>query len=320
MNNIIAYISSRNNYSMLEGEVCKNVNLEGITLINIDDGSEEDQVNLGIEMCKKHNFIFLKNSGKGLHAATKTAIEYTKQNYPDCKFVYWLTHDCYPLTTNMFPKLSSLISSGKLDQFGVVGFNTIWKKFTMTEEQFKSSSAEGTYCGVMGRAVLTSVPGSGWYRPSDFPMPWNVWGKNAAVESVADMNLMINVAAYDKFIECDEWFHHFCWADDLCLQFLSKNVYNVTLGNFYVYHDQDLKTKYKIPTNSYHAAKSGNQYHFSSHDRHYARWMEKWGFDRNWQKESKQIDSKIIEKNKNNLLHDFMLHDYKKGPLKTFDF
>lgn len=320
MNNIVVYISSRNNYAMLEGEVCKNVNLEGITLINIDDGSEEDQINLGMEICKKRNFPFLKNSGKGLHAATKTAVEYVKQNYPDCKFVYWLTHDCYPLTSNMFSKLSNLISAGKLDQFGVVGFNTIWKKFTMTEEQFKSSSAEGKYCGVMGRAVLTSVPGSGWYRPSDFSMPWETWGKNIAVESVADMNLMINVDAYSKFVECDEWFHHFCWADDLCLQFLSKNVYNVTLSDFYVYHDQDLKTKYKIPTNSYHAAQSGNQYHFSSHDRHYARWIEKWGFDRNWQKELKQINPEIVEKNKSNLLHDFMIHDYTLGPMKTFEF
>jgi hypothetical protein len=303
---------------MLEGEVCKNVNFEGVHLINIDDGSEETQVNLGIEICKKNNFTFLKNSGRGLHAATKTMIEHVNKHHPNCKFVYWLTHDCYPLTSNIFSKLSSLIVEGKLDKFGVVGFNTIWKKFTMSEEQFKSSLSEGKYCGVMGRAVLTTVPGVGWYRPSDFPMTWDVWGKNIAVESVADMNIMINVHAYNKLIECDEWFHHFCWADDLCLQFLLNNVYNVTLGNFYVYHDQDLKTKYKIPTNSYHAAQSGNHYHFSSHDRHYARWKEKWGFDRNWQKESKYFDKNILEKYKNTLLSQFILHDYKTGPLEIF--
>jgi len=292
MNNIVAYISSRNNYEMLEKEVCKNVNLEGITLINVDDGSESSQVEMGIEICKNRNIIFLKNSGKGLHAATKTAIDYISQKIPECKFAYWLTHDCYPLTLNMFSKLSSLIKDGKLDQFGVIGFNTIWKKFTMSEEQFRSSSLEGRYCGVLGRAVLTAVPGAGWYRSSDFDLPWETWGKNIAVESVTDMNLMINIDAYNKHIECDEWFHHFCWADDLCLQFLSKNIYNITIADFYVYHDQDLKSKYKIPVNSYHAAKMGNQHYFSSHDRHYIRWIEKWGFDRNWQKESKKI--KII--------------------------
>jgi hypothetical protein len=37
--NLIIYISSRNNYDMLKGEVFKNIDTEGFELINIDDNS-----------------------------------------------------------------------------------------------------------------------------------------------------------------------------------------------------------------------------------------------------------------------------------------
>ena len=37
INNLIVYVSSRNNYDMLENEVFKNINLEGFEFINVDD-------------------------------------------------------------------------------------------------------------------------------------------------------------------------------------------------------------------------------------------------------------------------------------------
>ena len=36
MSNIIIYVSSRNNYDMLSGEVLKNINTEGFEFINVD--------------------------------------------------------------------------------------------------------------------------------------------------------------------------------------------------------------------------------------------------------------------------------------------
>jgi len=317
--NMVIYISSRNNYEMLSGEVLKNVDLSEFPLINVDDGSTPAQQSLGRKICEENDIIFTENTGRGLHCAAATAIRIAKENFPNCKYVYWLTHDCYPMTEGMLRKLSDKIATGALDQFGAVGFNTIWKKYTMSEKQFQTRSMEGVYCGVMGRAVLTRVPGAGWYRPSDFSMSWNVWGKNIAVESVVDMNLMINVDTYTEHIETDDWFHHFCWGDDVCLQFLKAGVYNVTLGDFYVYHDQDLKSKYQIPANSFFAAKSGDRVHFSSHDRHYPRWEEKWGFNRDWQKAQGRLSPEEVSAHEGTLLHDFMTHDYRKGPLKTFD-
>ena len=41
MSNIIIYVSSRNNYDMLSGEVLKNINTEGFEFINVDDNLRE---------------------------------------------------------------------------------------------------------------------------------------------------------------------------------------------------------------------------------------------------------------------------------------
>ena len=42
--NLIIYVSSRNNYDMLEGEVLKNINREGFEFINLDDKSSEAEI------------------------------------------------------------------------------------------------------------------------------------------------------------------------------------------------------------------------------------------------------------------------------------
>jgi hypothetical protein len=194
----------------------------------------------------------------------------------------------------MFEKLDLLVVNGYLDNFGCVGFNTIWRKFSFTKREFLSRNLACKYCGTMGRAVLTPVPGAGWYRSSDFEMKWDIWGKNIAVESVVDMNFMINIPLFKKYIIPDEGFKHFCWGDDLGLQFLKSGLYNISLSDYYVYHDQSIKTLYNIPENSYRAAQKGDLYHFSSHKDHYDLWNRKWGFDRQWKNYANRLPENLI--------------------------
>ena len=318
--NILIYCSSRNNYEMLEKEIIPNYNLKniGYEFINIDDNSSKDQFDLGSQICKDNNIKMIKNKGRGLFEALQTVIDYVNDNNFDYKHIVWVSHDTYPLTTNFFDKLNNLSKKGNLDQFGCIGFNTIWKKYTHSETSFKNNNLEGNYCGVLGRAVLTSVPGAGWYRPSDIQLKKETWGFNIAVESIVDMVMMFNVEKYNNFIKCDPSYHHFCWGDDICLQFLKNNIYNVTLFDFYIYHDQDIKQKYKIPVNSASAAKSGNTYHFCSYGSHLSHWNKKWGFDRNWQKKKENIIDKVRKMHNNTLINKFANHDYKKGPIKIF--
>lgn len=49
-NNLIVYVSSRNNYDMLEGEVLK-IPFEGFEFVNVDDGSSPEEVAKGREIC-----------------------------------------------------------------------------------------------------------------------------------------------------------------------------------------------------------------------------------------------------------------------------
>ena len=250
LENILVYCSSRNNYEMLENEIFKNVDFEGFDFVNVDDNSCEEQVALGKKVCDKNKVDFLSNKGRGLSMALQTVVDYANNSDKDYKFIFWLSHDCYPITKNMFSKLSSLIDSKSLD----------------------------------------------------------------------DMNMMFNLDQYNSHIKCDDAFHHFCWGDDLGLQFLKSGVYNVTLANFYVFHDQHIKIKYNIPANSFRAAKSGDSYYFCDANRHYGHWEDKWGFDRSWQTQLDTLPESVISTYKGTLLEEFMNHDYTKGPLKTFNF
>lgn len=319
--NILIYCSSRNNYEMLEKEIIPNYNLKNIEydFINIDDNSSEEQFKLGNQICKDNNVKMIKNNGRGLFKALQTVVDYIEENNLNYSHVVWVSHDTYPLTNDFFDKLNDLAELGKLDKFGCIGFNTIWKKYTCSEEDFVKKNLEGNYCGVLGRAVLTPVPGAGWYRPSDIPLAKKSWGFNVAVESIVDMVMMFNIKNYKKFIECDPAYHHFCWGDDICLQFLKNNVYNVTLFDFYIYHDQNIKKKYKIPVNSATAAKKGDNYYFCDYGDHLNHWNKKWGFDREWQKKKNNIICEVQKLHGDSLIESFSMHDVSLGPLKTFN-
>ena len=68
--NLIIYVSSRNNYDMLTGEVLKNINTEGFEFINIDDKSSSSEIKKGKQMCRENNIVFLENKSRGVQMAT----------------------------------------------------------------------------------------------------------------------------------------------------------------------------------------------------------------------------------------------------------
>ena len=73
---IIIYVSSKNNYQMLENEVLQNINTENYELINIDDNSTQIQKSYGEKICKENNIIYLDNNGCGVQMATQTLVEF----------------------------------------------------------------------------------------------------------------------------------------------------------------------------------------------------------------------------------------------------
>ena len=141
--NLIIYVSSRNNYDMLEHEVLKNINFEGFEFINIDDRSHSKEKEKGKKICEKNNIVFLENKDKGVQMATQTLVDFINKERPNCKWILCFQHDIWPVSPNFFERISKLINNNKLDNFGGIGFNIVdhgdytkdaWDKFQKGEK------------------------------------------------------------------------------------------------------------------------------------------------------------------------------------------
>jgi hypothetical protein len=56
MKNIAIFLSSRNNYSLLEDFISRNEHhTNGYYFVNVDDFSDEDEIQLGKSICEKYN-------------------------------------------------------------------------------------------------------------------------------------------------------------------------------------------------------------------------------------------------------------------------
>ena len=122
-NNLIICTSSFNNYEMLENEVFKNIDFEGFEFINIDDKSTDSQIKLGKNICKKRDIVFLENKKKGVQYAVNTIMQYIEEYRPECKWIVIFQHDNFPLTKEIFKRLSNLVEKGIPDEISVLGFN-----------------------------------------------------------------------------------------------------------------------------------------------------------------------------------------------------
>ena len=128
MSDIIIYVSSRNNYDMLNGEVFKNINTEGFEFINVDDKLSPEEIEKGKKICQENDIVFLENKSRGVQMATQTLIDFINDNRPDCRWIFCFQHDCYPISENFFSRISKLIQDDKLDEFGTLdSIESIWE-------------------------------------------------------------------------------------------------------------------------------------------------------------------------------------------------
>jgi len=312
MKTITPFLSSRNNYDMLP-IFLKNANLEDYPLFNVDDKSTPEEIEKGKELCKLHNIPFIHSEGRGLQWAWQTAINQVSE---DVKFVIWCTHDMHPLTENFFKKLDQLSQSGKLDEFGIIGFNTFGPQCHISNiENIKPNT-----CGIMGKAPLSNInpgfeAGGKWFKPQEMNLPWSIFGKPFTVDSPTDMCWMINVKLFKQYINPTDEFHLFNAPEDVSLQFLYNNVHNIVLPEFVVWHNQYYKAEVNIPVKSAQAAREGDEKHFGHWGKFYTAFKNRWG----WERDNPQTFELVKEHYKGTLIYDLYHHDYNKGPLKTFD-
>ena len=210
--NLIIYVSSRNNYDMFEHEVLNNINREGFEIINVDDRSLEENKIKGKEICEQNNIVFLDNKSKGVQMATQTVVDFINENRPNCKWLICFQHDIWPVSENFFTRISQLIEQDKLSEFGSIGFNIVdhgdytkdaWDKFQQGEKPI----------GMIGFAHL---------GVSNNSERWLAVGRNSVVDNKPELfkkpficefpqwpSIGINIEKWNEVIEpSDEYEFH----------------------------------------------------------------------------------------------------------------
>lgn len=315
--NLIVYVSSRNNYNMLQHEVLKNIDCEGFEFINVDDQSSDKEIEKGKQICKDNNIVFLTNKSRGVQMATQTLVDFVRQNRPNCKWIFCFQHDCYPITKNFFSRISSLIDDNKLSHFGSIGFNRL-DLGKHTGDAYSRWLKGEKPLGFLGLAHL-SIPHTTerWLIPSrNNNMDKNAeWRKPFSVEIDAWTATGINVDLWSKFVIPTDEYHFHLWMPDVSMQFLRANCENLVLPSLYLLNRQELKSKYNINPNSARGARAGDDYHFGN-DSNFNAWTKRWGW--HYAEPWKYIDL-VRDRYKGTLIYEFMNHDSTKGPLRTYD-
>jgi hypothetical protein len=320
--NIIIYVSSRNNYDMLEGEVLKNIDTEGFEFINVDDGSSGDEIEKGKTICKNHDIVFLENKSRGVQMATQTLIDFINKSRPNCKWIICFQHDTYPLSKEFFSTISNYIDQEKLDSFGILGFNIIDSNTNTgyTPNGIELFKAGKFPIGIIGMCHL-SVHNrhSRWLCPSRQSALINnpeKWKQPFIVEFPNWCVTGINILLWNKHIIPTTEYQFHLWLPDIAMQFNYANHPCITIPSLHATSHQQLKTKYGIDVNSAHSAKAGNSYHFGEYS-NFDAWKERWG----WYYEDIVNDFEQIKDNyKGTLIWDFYHHDINNGPLKSYKF
>jgi len=315
---IIATVSSRNNYDMVEGEVLKRLPIYDHEFINVDDNSDHDEQLKGKRQAEKHGFVYLQNHGRGVQLAMDTLINWVRENRPECRWVVCFQHDIFPLeeseSDNWFLRLSNHLKDPKFDNVGLVGFNVLDKgKYTKNalDVWFRGGKPKGMI-GMAHLAIRNNR--ERWLCPDRQPELIDHPGFDVPfrVEFPMWAAVAINVEMWIKHIQATEDYQFHLWLPDIAMQFNYKNIPSVILPDLYCLNDQELKAKYGINPNSAQGAMNGNERHFGTYGDHLINWKKRWGWDYENTATFEHIKSHYL----GTLIEKYYVHDISNGPLK----
>jgi len=311
------FLISKNNYEFLDKYWSKNFNYEGFHVLNIDEGSSDEQKKFGKSVCEKHGIMYLDRDKPGLHSNVELACKYFREK--NIHYLTWWQTDCWPINKNFMLGLNDLVAAGKLSEFGTFGFNGLATDVTENySRDIKKIKNGDKPLGILGRGHLWG--GRSWYVGSsgntrikalpnleDFYKPFSI-------ESVAWFAIGLNIDLFFEHIKVNHGYgFHLAW-DDICYQFLNKNVHNIVLPEYYIEHRPDLKPSLGMPKNSAkYTRDKKNDFFFEQADQHQV-WKDSWGW--NWS--SRKSFRGVKDQYKNTLIREFYDHDVEEGPLKSF--
>ncbi|MHA1469819.1 MAG: hypothetical protein ACTSSP_04580 [Candidatus Asgardarchaeia archaeon] len=326
---IAIVMTSRNNYDYMDAvwarKTLVDCDINNIKILNIDEDSTEEEKNKGRKICDKYkNMTYMDREEPGMHHNIDTAIRFFGE---DIKYLVWFQHDCWPIQKDFFYRLNELVSQDKLSKFGLLTFNALaqnmFKHDNQFDEIFKEFEEGKKPLGVLTRSHLESVgPGDLYYCGYKVksrilhPISKELFSKPFACSEANFFCQGINVKTYREHIDKNRPFYYFKSWDDISLQFLLHNVYNLVLPDFYVEHRPDSKRKFDLPYLSVKPVKKGKNKYHSASGHGPKEWIKIWGWDHQYPK----TFEKVKKKYKGTLLYEFYKYDYaKKGPYKVFD-
>ena len=301
---MLTLVSSRNNYDLLEKFFLKHNQIPYKNIINVDAGSTHINKETGKKLCKKYGINFLETESSALQLVVSETINYCK-NKNNSKWLLFLHSDCY-LVSNCYDKLLSKLKSSYFDQFGLIGLNTIFWPHT---KKIQEVDLNYFYFGLMGKAFMAdtnfTVYGPHTIKDKNIQKKWN---NLVGVESVMDIGLLINMDLFSKYIIPSNKFPFICAFDEIAMQFLNNNIYNVTLPDIYCVHNPWIKKSFNMPVSSPKALyKKFNNKFYNDNLNFEIEWMSKWKFDRQYKNVlRKPIVRNNIFKQTNTYLNNFL--------------
>ena len=308
--------TSRNNFEFVERFWVPNSMMESYSVLNIDEDSTSEQKKLGREVCSRHGIEYLDRDKRGMQWNLFQACNWFKER--GATFVLWYQHDCWPFKKiDFYSRLNRLVSSGSLDRFGVIGFNSLTTDVVNNYAKHRKLVCKGKQpMGVVARCIVeprikyyTGMAGKfnripAMPHPERFKIPFSV-------EVIENFAGLVNIDLYLKHVEPTSDYHVFMAWDDLCFQFLNHNVHNIVLPSFYVIHRPDLKAKCRIPVRS---TGGGTTYH-DKVGKSVGIWIKRWGWDR----KKRETYCRVAKRYKGTLIDSFFNHNpMKDGPLRRF--
>jgi len=308
--------SSKNDYNILEEILYKKSfkGIEDIFTVNIDcDSSLENKI-YGQKFCDKYGILNLNipfNGSIPMQKCVEETFKYFDDNNLDFEWLFVAQHDIFISHDNFWDLLENRINNDTfLNKVGTIGFAV------------KNLPNENDICygrgnlidGMIGKrdGFMINLPET--YNNVDY----------FVVESSWYVGWLINRKLFKKYITPDYNFILNFWGDDIAHQFLSNDIFNITIPDLLVIDDWRYKTTLGIP----HCNKGYNKFYHGDHWNHHDMWNKKYGYhmyyaDRNFLKaENERKDCFMMYRRKyaGTLIDKIFNLHINDGPKKIEDF
>lgn len=301
--------SCYNNYELLELVLERFCNYDAAEILLIDDGSTHSQFEVGLRIVSKYQgkIRIIKNEGKGLQYAVKTAFSNLAS---EIEWIYFPQQDVYPKSKNFISELTHKLkelSSVKYKEntIGAVGFKVIdydninSKKYSLASfflsdkrNLFQSSNFYQAFKYYMLNRLGAYLSGHYRYKRFRNSRRWfsdvhyknfDKYAKNYTNDFAVELPIWVAVcisrSQWEKHITEDDNIIFHMWFNDIAMQFLSKNVPLFVTPSIEIINHQSLKMKFGMERSSADAGRKKKTLQVENYGEHLSHFRKKWDFD-----------------------------------------